>query len=115
MVRDTIMTLIFPDGDASQAQEATVDTLIELQSIKLKNYLPTEYKEIPHDLEYIVVETTIARFNRIGSEGMRSESVEGHDMTFDSADVADYAEEIARWITAQDENGLDPVGMVRFL
>ena len=33
--------------------------------------------EVPLELEYIVDEATIRRFNRIGSEGMKSESVEG--------------------------------------
>ena len=32
------------------------------------------YKEIPQELNYILIELTIYRFNRIGSEGMESES-----------------------------------------
>lgn len=31
-------------------------------------------KEIPHELNYILVELTIYRFNKIGSEGMTAES-----------------------------------------
>jgi len=39
-------------------------------------------KEIPEELEYIIEEVTLRRFNRIGSEGMKSESVEGHKIDF---------------------------------
>ena len=45
--------------------------------------------EVPLELEYIVDEATIRRFNRIGSEGMKSESVEGHSVTYDVSDVLD--------------------------
>ena len=44
---------------------------------------------IPRQLEWIVEEATIERFNRIGSEGMKSESVEGHSVTYDMGDVLD--------------------------
>lgn len=114
-MKDIIMTLIFPDGGATLTQESTIDALIALQSRKLMAYLPDVYAEVPPSLEYIVIETTIARFNRIGSEGMSAEAVEGHSMTFEDADVSAYADEIARWLSAQDENGLDPVGVVRLL
>ena len=38
--------------------------------------------KIPLELEYVVDEATIRRFNRIGSEGKKSESVEGHSVTY---------------------------------
>ncbi|MDM8100939.1 phage head-tail connector protein [Oceanobacillus oncorhynchi] len=37
---------------------------------------------VPSELDYIIEEITIRRFNRIGSEGMKSESVEGHKIDF---------------------------------
>lgn len=39
-------------------------------------------KEIPKELNFIVEEISIRRFNRLGTEGMKSESVEGHNITF---------------------------------
>jgi len=39
-------------------------------------------KEVPIHLEFIIEEIVIRRYNRIGSESMRSESVEGHSITF---------------------------------
>ena len=62
--------------------------------------------EIPVELEYIVEEATIKRFNRIGSEGMSSESVEGHSVTFeDNGDpLAPYEKAIAIYLGEDDEN-----------
>src|SRR5699024_6237148 len=39
-------------------------------------------KEVPAHLNFIVEEIVVRRFNRIGSESMKSESVEGHSITF---------------------------------
>ena len=57
--------------------------------------------EIPIELEYIVDEATIRRFNRIGSEGMKSESVEGHSVTYiDGDELAPYESVIAAYLDA---------------
>src|SRR5699024_5771849 len=41
-----------------------------------------EIKEVPKDLDYVIEEVVIRRYNRIGTEGMKSESVEGHKVDF---------------------------------
>lgn len=57
--------------------------------------------EIPLELEYIVEEATIRRFNRIGSEGMKSESVEGHSVTYlDEDELAPYESVIVAYLEA---------------
>ncbi len=38
--------------------------------------------EVPEELDYIIEEIAVRRYNRIGTEGMKSESVEGHSVTF---------------------------------
>src|SRR5699024_8246780 len=60
-------------------QDDVLDILISNVSSHLKAKLG---KDIPKSLEFIVEEITIRRFNRIGTEGMQSESVEGHSITF---------------------------------
>ena len=57
-------------GDNPQV-EAIYNAIAERLLIRL------DETEIPLSLEYVVDEATIRRFNRIGSEGMKSESVEG--------------------------------------
>lgn len=60
-------------------QDDVLDILISNVSNHLKAKLG---KDIPESLEFIVEEITIRRFNRIGTEGAKSESVEGHTITF---------------------------------
>ena len=57
--------------------------------------------EVPLELEYIVDEATIRRFNRIGSEGMKSESVEGHSVTYiDGDELEPYESVIVAYLEA---------------
>ena|SRR5699024_10805983 len=60
---------------------------------------------VPSELEYIVEEATIKRFNRIGSEGMSSESVEGYAVSFeDNGDpLAPYEKAIAIYLEEDDD------------
>lgn len=46
------------------------------------------------DLDYIVVEVSIVRFNRIGSEGLQSHSVEGESQNFLNSDFDAYMTDI---------------------
>ena len=73
--------------------------------------------EVPAELEYIVDEATIRRFNRIGSEGMKSESVEGHSVTFDDSDdpLAPYESVIVDYLEAQEPDDKRKPGVVYFL
>ncbi|MGF7014246.1 hypothetical protein HNR27_001597 [Ornithinibacillus bavariensis] len=38
--------------------------------------------EVPADLNYVIEEISIRRYNRIGTEGAKAESVEGHRIEF---------------------------------
>ena len=40
------------------------------------------------DLEYIIIEVSIARYNRIGSEGLSTHTVEGESQNFQESDSA---------------------------
>ena len=72
--------------------------------------------EIPIELEYIVEEATIRRFNRIGSEGMKSESVEGHSVTYDMSDVLDpYESAINDYLEGLKPDDGRKKGVVYFL
>ena len=66
---------------------------------RLKRSLP-DLTSIPVDLDYIVDEVAIARFNRIGSEGMASESMDGHSATYDSSDFNAFERDIVDYINA---------------
>ena len=71
---------------------------------------------IPAQLEYIVDEATILRFNRVGSEGMKSESVEGHSVTYDMGDVLDpYESSIQDYLDSLEPEPDRKKGVVYFL
>lgn len=72
--------------------------------------------EIPVELEYIVDEATIRRFNRIGSEGMKSESVEGHSVTYlDEDELAPYESAINDYLEGLKPDDGRKKGVVYFL
>lgn len=85
-MKDRVKTLLgIEDGE----QDAVLDIIIE----NIENHLLHKLKksddsieEIPNDLNYIIVEIAVKRFNRLGSEGYQSESVEGHSVTFAEMD-----------------------------
>lgn len=47
-----------------------------------------------NDLDYIVTEVSIVRYNRIGSEGTQSHTVEGESTSFLSSDFDPYMDDI---------------------
>ena len=66
----------------------------------------------PAELEYIIVEVAIIRFNRIGSEGISSHSVEGESQTFTDNDFKSYSNDIQAYLERQ-KNGTR--GRLRFI
>lgn len=66
----------------------------------------------PESMDHILTDVSIIRFNRIGSEGMGSHTVEGESMSFSDDDFAGYMEEINAYLESQKENSR---GRLRFL
>ena len=55
--------------------------ITELTKSKIINYI--NEVELPLELEFVLVELTIQRYNRIGSEGIASESVDGKSVSYE--------------------------------
>lgn len=68
--------------------------------------------EPPAELEHIIVEVSIIRYNRIGSEGLSSHSVEGESQTFNENDFAGYMDEINAFLALHKDSKF---GKVRFI
>ena len=68
--------------------------------------------EPPKEMEHIILDVAIMRFNRIGSEGLASHSVEGESLSFTDSDFAGFMAEIQAWLDSQKESTR---GKVRFL
>jgi hypothetical protein len=70
--------------------------IIKLIEAKILSYLNIE--ELPKELEYILIELSIERYNRIGSEGLNSESSDGVSFTYNNNDMLDrYKEDLDRY------------------
>jgi hypothetical protein len=92
-------------------QDEVITIIMENVSNHLKALLG---KEIPAELNYIVEEITVRRFNRLGTEGMKSEAVEGHSVTF--YDLKDEFVPYEDVIDAHKaDNGVTGRGKVMFL
>ena len=55
--------------------------IAEITKEKILNYINKE--ELPKELEFVLVELAIQRYNRIGSEGISSESVDGKSVSYE--------------------------------
>ena len=69
-------------------QDIALTTIVDntMARLKLLVGLPT----VPAELGYIATEVSIIRFNRLGSEGYRSDSLDGHAITFNDNDFSGY-------------------------
>ena len=76
MLLNRIKTLLNCEGNEELIYEIT-----ELTKSKILNYI--NEVELPLELEFVLVELTIQRYNRIGSEGIASESIDGKSVSYD--------------------------------
>lgn len=90
--------------------DAKLELIISTATARLKLLLGGT--EPPDSMNHIVREVAIIRFNKIGSEGMASHTVEGESFTFTEDDFAHFADEIQAYLDSQSNNKR---GKVRFL
>lgn len=99
--------------DADESTTARLEQIIDIVSQRLCILLNAD--TVPVALEYIVVEVAIARYNRIGSEGVKSHTVQGESMNWDTDDdLKPYLDDIQAWLDAQDDPSTNK-GRLRFI
>lgn len=108
MLNDLKLMLGFASDDTSVDEKLKL--IISTVTARLKVLLGG--LEPPDSLEYIIREVSIVRFNRIGSEGVDSHTVEGESMTFSDDDFSQFKDEIQAFLDRQKESVR---GKVRFL
>lgn len=89
-----------------------IDNLVDLIEAQLKNRLGG-VDEVPAQLEYIVVNVTVARFNQIGDEGKSSMTVEGESAGWLTDLFAPFEADIQRYLDRV--NSTVQGGTIRFL
>lgn len=97
-------------ADANKERDAKLQLLLSFAQkqlqVRLGGIVP------PTELDYIVIEVAVKRFNRIGSEGFDSHTVEGESISFTDNDFNSFNDDIQAWLDTQNENKR---GKVRFL
>ena len=76
------------DGELDKTLEWILDTTRARLKVLLGGIEPE------NDLDYIITEVAIVRYNRIGSEGFQSHTVEGESVGFLSSDFDAYMDDI---------------------
>lgn len=107
MLETLKMLLGFTDDES---RDELLNKLIEMSTARLKLLLGGI--EPPEELEHIIIDVSAARFNKIGSEGLSSHSVEGESQTFTNDDFDGFSAEIQAFLDKQKENAR---GKVRFI
>lgn len=105
---EQIKQLLGLENDSSR--DMLLATIVNLATARLK--LLIGGIEPPEELDHIIIELSVARFNRIGSEGLSSHSVEGESLSFTENEFAPFSAEIQAFLDSQEENTR---GKVKFL
>jgi len=81
----------------AEAAEEQIEVSIALATSSVLNRMKrygSDKTEVSEDLNFIVIELAVARYNRIGSEGMSSESIEGLSTSYISNLLDQYDSDI---------------------
>ena len=105
---ETLKMLLGLENDESR--DELLNKLIDLATARLK--LLIGGIEPPEELEHIIIELAVARFNKIGSEGLSSHSVEGESLSYTENEFAPFMSEIQAFLDGLKENTR---GKVRFI
>ncbi len=90
-------------GISDDLQDNLLSVIQDMTEAHFKAY--SNQDTIPGDLQYIIVEVMVKRFNRIGSEGMKSQKVEGLSMEFSVDDFLEYDKIIKRQFASNFQAG----------
>ena len=110
MPESTLMTLRTLLGIPDDSRDALLTTIVSAVQARLLLLLGGA-SEVPESLAYIVPEVAVIRYNRIGSEGMSSHSVEGETVASAANDFAGYMSAIEAYL---DEPQTTKRGRVRY-
>jgi len=78
------------------SQDALLNSILNVVYGRLLSR--TGYPELPEGLIWILIEVTCSRYNLLGSEGVHSESNEGIQYVYDRNLLAEYEEDLERFL-----------------
>lgn len=107
---DQVLALLgLKESDITDTAQDQIMTIVSLVSDRLLGMLSsmmgTRPAAVPEELAGIVVEVSVNRYNRIGSEGASGHTVEGETTSWFSNDYfAPYMDEIRRYVSSQGKS-----------
>ena len=105
-----LLGIALEQSAADTVLDANLNWIISAAGTRLKNLLGGV--DPPEELEHIIIEAAVVRYNRIGSEGLSSHTVKDESMNFSENDFAGFMDEIEAWLDEQSETKR---GRVRFI
>ena len=78
-----------------------LNEIIEITEYKILNYI--NKKTLPGELEFILIELAISRFNKIGAEGFTSESTDGKSISYED-DFGNYKQYLDDYLFRTGQN-----------
>lgn len=105
-------------GMTGSGDDVEVDELLNLiidnTAMQLKFKTGTKLSEsVPEELNYILIEVAVKRYNRLKNEGMTSYSQEGETISFAANDFDEFKDDIARWNSQNNAGVLETVDPFR--
>lgn len=89
------------EAEDDKALDAKLEWILASVHARLKLLLGGA--QPPEEMNHIITEVSIIRFNRVGSEGLSAHSVEGESLSFNDSDFTGFSEEIQAFLgTKQD-------------
>lgn len=76
-----------------------------LSSVRSRLKMLLGGNEPPEEMNYIITEVSVVRFNRIGSEGATAHTIEGESLTFSDSDFDAYMSEIQSYKDSYGQQG----------
>lgn len=101
MIKDDVKTLL---GIQDDERDGLIDLIVRLTSSRLNMLLGAS--ETPPELDFVVTEVSVIRFNKIGSEGSVSHSAGSESLSFSDDDFASYMSEIRAYQAAKGQRRL---------
>lgn len=84
-------------------QDELLQEIIDIVQSRVMQFIRTDF--IPKELEYVIVEGAVNRFNRLSSEGTLSHTVEGESWSFDGDELEPYKNDLREWIKNNSSRG----------
>ncbi|HGO3133535.1 TPA: phage head-tail connector protein [Staphylococcus aureus] len=98
----TLKTRIGIDDEQQDEQLKVIISNVEKELLAM---LPTIEDTIPEEIEFIVVEVSTTRYNRIGAEGMTSETQDGRSSSYELNDFDEYKSVLNNLYFKDDKKG----------